>query len=100
LAIPRRPDRKTETIVGVHIVAQGVNQARIRIIGPTAAGGYIVEFDKHTGQRLCFMVPPNASNDFLDYFQARMPYGVAVPDLDAQDTPERTSRSNGRGSVT
>jgi len=59
-----------------------VNLAHIRIIGPDAAGVFVVEFRKHTGERLAFVTPPNAGNDVLNYFQERMPYGVAVPDLD------------------
>ena len=80
-------------------MAQGINQAWIRIIGPTAAGGYAVEFCKHTGQRLSFVVPPNAANDVLGYFQARMPYGIVVPDLDMDDdaAPGPISRLNSRG---
>jgi hypothetical protein len=26
-----------------------------------------------------FVIPPNADNDVLAYFQERMPYGIAVP---------------------
>jgi hypothetical protein len=58
-----------------------LNFARIRIIGPNAGGGFGVEFRKHTGERLCFVVPPNADNDVLSYFHARIPYGLVVPDL-------------------
>jgi hypothetical protein len=42
----------------------------------------MVEFCKHTGPKLVFVIPPNAENDVLAYFQARMPYGLAVPDVD------------------
>ena len=41
----------------------------------------MVEFCKHTGPRLVFVVPPNADNDVLAYFQERMPYSIAVPDV-------------------
>ena len=59
-----------------------INNARIQIIGPDPRGGFVVEFLKHNGMRLAFVVPPNADNDVLAYFQQRMPYGLAVPDLD------------------
>jgi hypothetical protein len=50
-------------------------QARIRIVGPDKEGGFVVEFYKHTGPKLVFVIPPNADNDVLAYFQERMPYG-------------------------
>jgi hypothetical protein len=59
-----------------------INSARIQIIGPDPRGGFVVEFLKHNGARLAFVVPPNADNDVLAYFLERMPYGLAVPDLD------------------
>ena len=42
----------------------------------------MVEFCKHTGPKRVFVIPPNAENDVLAYFQERMPYGLAVPDVD------------------
>jgi hypothetical protein len=39
----------------------------------------VVEFCKHTGPKLVFVIPPNAENDVLAYFQER---GLAVPDVD------------------
>jgi hypothetical protein len=42
----------------------------------------MVEFCKHTGPKLVFVIPPNAENDVLAYFQERMPYGLAVHDVD------------------
>jgi hypothetical protein len=65
-----------------------VNQARIHIYGPDARGRYMVEFRKHTGERLTFVVPPNADNSMLAYFQDRMPYGLAVLDVDMIAAPE------------
>jgi hypothetical protein len=59
-----------------------INHARIHIIGPDQRGSFVVEFRKHTGACLAFVVPANADNDMLAYFQQRMPYGIAVPDLD------------------
>jgi hypothetical protein len=58
-----------------------INHARIHIIGPDQRGGFVVEFRKHTGARLAFVVPANADSDMLAYFQQRIPYGIAVPDL-------------------
>ena len=58
-----------------------LNHARIRIVGPDEHGGFVVEFCKHTGPRLVFVIPPHADNDVLAYFQERMPYGIAVPDV-------------------
>ena len=76
----------------------GINHARIRIIGPTEAGEFAVEFCKHTGERLRFVVPPNADNDVLSYFQARMPYGLSVPDLNDPAARESPDRRRTRGS--
>ena len=42
----------------------------------------MVEFCKHTGPKRVFVIPPNAENDVLAYFQERMHYGLAVPDVD------------------
>ena len=41
----------------------------------------MVEFCKHTGPKLVFVIPPNADNDVLAYFQERMPYGLFVPEV-------------------
>ena len=41
----------------------------------------MVEFCKHSGPKLVFVIPPKADNDVLAYFQERMPYGIAVPDI-------------------
>jgi len=49
-----------------------LTQARIRILGPDEEGGFVVEFCKHTGPKLVFVIPPNADNDVLAYFQERM----------------------------
>ena len=62
-----------------------LTQARIRILGPGEEGGFVVEFCKHTGPKLVFVIPPNADNDVLAYFQERMPYGIAVPDIEKGD---------------
>jgi hypothetical protein len=59
-----------------------INHAHIEILGPDHHGAFVVEFWKHTGARLAFVVLANADNDVLDYFQQRMPYGLAVPDLE------------------
>jgi hypothetical protein len=69
-----------------------LNNAHIRIIGPDERGGYVLQFWKHTGQCLAFVVPPNADNDVLPYFQERMPYGLAVPDVDGAEQAENDVR--------
>jgi hypothetical protein len=71
-----------------------LTQARIRILGPDNEGGFVVEFCKHTGPKLVFVIPPNAGNDVLAYFQDRMPYGVAVPDIDEM-APEQRPQADG-----
>jgi hypothetical protein len=72
-----------------------INNARIQIIGPDPHGGFVVEFLKHNGARLAFVVPPNADSDVLPYFQQRMPYGLAVPDLDVPvGTADRGATKN------
>ena len=53
-----------------------LTQARIRIL--RHRGRFMVEFCKHTGPKLVFVIPPNAENDVLAYFQERMPYGLAT----------------------
>ena len=58
-----------------------LTQASIWILGPDEEGGFVVEFCKHTGPKFVFVIPPNADNDVLAYFQERMPYGIAVPDI-------------------
>ena len=55
-----------------------LTQARIRMLGPDTEGGFVVEFCKHTGPKLVFVISPNAENDVLAYFQERMPYGLAT----------------------
>ena len=71
------------------LVTRMSKQAFIRIVGPGPSGGFVVEFRKHTGERLTFVVPANAGNDVLAYFHERMPYGIVVRDLD-----DRVSAAN------
>jgi hypothetical protein len=73
-----------------------LNHAHIRIIGPDERGGYVLQFWKHSGQCLAFVVPPNADNDVLPYFQERMPYGLAVPDIETTDEAGNAVRFTAR----
>jgi len=51
------------------------------IYGPKDDGTYLVEFRTADGGTLAISVP-HSEAAVLKYFQARMPYGLAVPDLD------------------
>jgi hypothetical protein len=74
-----------------------LTQARIRIVGPDEEGGFLVEFCKHTGPKLVFVIPPNADNDVLAYFQERMPYGNAVPDIGEMAVQRPHAEGSARG---
>ncbi|MEA2971477.1 MAG: hypothetical protein QOE78_4738 [Alphaproteobacteria bacterium] len=74
-----------------------LTQARIRIVGPDEEGGFLVEFCKHTGPKLVFVIPPNADNDVLAYFQERMPYGIAVPDIGEMAVQRPHAEGSARG---
>ena len=47
-----------------------LTQARIRMLGPDTEGGVVVEFCKHTGPKLVFVVPPNAENECSPIFRS------------------------------
>ena len=72
------------------------SQALIRIIRSGRTGGFVVEFRKHTGQRLAFVVPSNQDDDVLAYFHERMPYGVVVRDVDDSVSPAERRASSKR----
>jgi hypothetical protein len=55
-------------------------QDRIMIYGPKTDGTYIVEFRIADGESLAISVPAG-ENHVLKHFQARMPYGLARPDV-------------------
>jgi hypothetical protein len=52
-------------------VAPPSGQNRVMIYGPKTDGTYIVEFRTADGESLA-----------IKHFQARMPYGLVVPDID------------------
>jgi hypothetical protein len=58
-----------------------MKQDRITIHGPKNDGTYIVEFKKANGVALAFSVPRGGETAILEYFQDKMPYGLAVPDV-------------------
>ena len=53
---------------------------RVMIFGPKPDGTYIVEFKTADGDSLAISVPANETR-VLKHFQARMPYGLFVPDV-------------------
>src|SRR5262245_11270929 len=53
---------------------------RIMIYGPKSDGTYIVEFRMADGESLAISVPAEETR-VLKHFQARMPYGLFVPDV-------------------
>jgi hypothetical protein len=61
-------------------VAPPSGQDRIMIYGPKTDGTYIVEFRIADGESLAISVPAGET-DVLKHFQARMPYGLALPDV-------------------
>jgi len=54
---------------------------RIMIYGPKNDGTYIVEFRTAAGEVLAISVPGSEAA-VLKRFQARMPYGLVVADID------------------
>jgi hypothetical protein len=62
----------------IAITAAGKN--RIMIFGPKNDGTYIVEFKTDAGEALAISVPGSEAA-VLKHFQARMPYGLVVPDV-------------------
>ena len=55
-------------------------QDRIMIYGPKTDGAYIVEFRMADGESLAISVPAGETR-VLKHFQARMPYGLVLPDV-------------------
>jgi len=49
------------------------------IYGPKDDGTYVVEFRMATGESLAISIP-RAEAAVIKHFQARMPYGLVVPD--------------------
>jgi hypothetical protein len=63
-------------------VARPSGQDRIMIYGPKSDGTYIIEFRMADGESLAISVPAGETR-VLKHFQARMPYGLVVPDVNA-----------------
>jgi len=63
-------------------VAPPSGQNRIMIYGPKNDGTYIVEFRTADGEALAISVPATETR-VLKHFQQRMPFGLFVPDSDA-----------------
>ena len=61
-------------------VAPPSGQNRIIIYGPENDGTYIIEFRMADGETLAISVPAGETR-VLKHFQARMPYGLVVPDV-------------------
>jgi hypothetical protein len=61
-------------------VAPPGGQDRIMIYGPKSDGTYIIEFRMADGETLAISVPAGETR-VLKHFQARMPYGLVVPDV-------------------
>ena len=62
-------------------VAPESGRNRIMIYGPKPDGTYVVEFQTVEGDALAISVPASETR-VLKHFQARMPYGLFVPDVD------------------
>jgi hypothetical protein len=62
-------------------VAPPGGEDRILIYGPKADGTYIIEFRTAAGEALAISVPGSEAA-VLKHFQARMPYGLVIPDID------------------
>jgi hypothetical protein len=58
-----------------------MKQDKITIHGPKTDGTYIVEFKTVDGVALAFSMPEGGGTAVLEYFQDKMPYGLAVPDV-------------------
>ena len=61
-------------------VAPESGRNRIMIYGPKSDGTYIIEFRMADGESLAINVPAGETR-VLKHFQARMPYGLVVPDV-------------------
>jgi len=60
-------------------VAPSSGHNRIMIYGSKPDGTYVVEFKMADGEALAISVPASETR-VLRHFQARMPYGLFVPD--------------------
>jgi hypothetical protein len=77
-----------------------VKQDKITIHGPQTDGTYIVEFKTADGVALAFSMPEGGGTAVLEYFQDKMPYGIAVPDVPRTLSPGFYRMApRGRGSI-
>ena len=61
-------------------VARENGRNRIMIYGPKRGGTYVLEFKDHRWEALAISVPVGETR-VMKHFQARMPYGLFVPDV-------------------
>ena len=61
-------------------VAPESGRNRIMIYGPKPDGTYVVEFETADGDSLAISVPAGETR-VVKHFQARMPFGLFVPDV-------------------
>jgi len=64
-------------------VAPPGGQDRILIYGPKEDGTYVVEFRTSDGDVLAISIPRTEA-PIMRHFQERMPYGLFVPDMNAE----------------
>ena len=57
---------------------------RIMIYGPKDDGTYVVEFRTADGDVLAISIP-RTETPVMRHFQERMPYGLLVPDVNAEE---------------
>jgi hypothetical protein len=79
------PRRRRKSVVGMVSCAYSrsapMTQDKITIYGPKGDGTYVVEFKTAAGETLAISVP-SGGTAVLQHFQARMPYGLVVPETD------------------
>src|SRR5262245_45189389 len=89
--LPTKTDKlpSARTLINEHKLVKGApemsvappgGQDRIMIYGPKSDDTYIIEFRKADGESLAIGVPAGETR-VLKHFQARMPYGLVVPDV-------------------
>src|SRR5215470_14120131 len=54
---------------------------RIRIYGPKEDGSYWLELRQADGQSIVITMPESEAH-VLKYFQAKIPYGIVIPDVE------------------
>jgi hypothetical protein len=59
-----------------------VGKNRIMIFSPKSDGTYLVEFRTAEGEALAISLPRTEAA-VIRHFQAKMPYGLVVPDVEA-----------------